>query len=233
MRCKSAVASGAHIGKVDRVKDKTAKSFSRLVAIALAGVLCAGSFALVGCSAPTEEPLTGIHHASVSVKGFDPFTIELDADEAPITVTNFVKLADAGYYDGLTFYRIQDDFCIQGGTKGNNAAGNDPALDPIKGEFSLNGVENKLADDFKRGTVAMARTQAPDSATSTFFITLSNSYVASLNGSYAAFGTIDDAGMKIVDAIVSRYGLFADQADMGVIADEADQPIITSITIMD
>ena len=226
------------------------KGFGKFASIALAGVLCAGMFALAGCSGSgnssngatggagnsepaTEELLTGIHHAEVKVADFLPFTIELNADEAPITVTNFVNLADAGYYDGLTFYRIQDGFCMQGGTKGNNASGNDPALEPIKGEFSSNGVDNKLADDFKRGTVAMARTQAPDSATSTFFITLSSSYVASLNGSYAAFGTIDEAGMEIVDAIVARYGSFADQADMGMIADEADQPVITSITIMD
>ena len=114
-------------------------------------------------------------HATVKVEGYEPFVIDLYPEYAPKTVENFCNLARSGYYDGLKFYRIQDGFCMQGGTKGDNAAGNDPALTPVPGEFKGNNVDNPLADDFKRGTVAMARTNAPNSATSAFFITLSSS----------------------------------------------------------
>ena len=68
---------------------------------------------------------SGVHHATLTVEGYDPVQITLDADKAPITVSNFCKLANDGYYDGLTFYRFQDGFCMQGGTKGNTASGND------------------------------------------------------------------------------------------------------------
>ena len=170
--------------------------------------------------------------ATVKVKGYDPFEIELDGKSAPITVTNFVKLAKDGYYDGLAFYRVVPDFCLQGGTKGDNAAGNDADLEPIVGEFSLNGYENALADHFKKGVVAMARSSNPDSATSTFFITLgsSDNVSYSLDRQYAAFGTIDRAGMKVVDQIVKNCAE-ADTDAMGGIANKDDMPIIKSITV--
>ena len=179
--------------------------------------------------------LTGKHHAVMTVEGYEPITLELDADAAPITVTNFADLVNQGYYDGKTFYRIVEDFCLQGGTLGNNAAGNDPQLETITGEFSDNGSENPLADQFDRGTVAMARTNLPNSATSTFFVTLgTNDQVgASLDGKYAAFGTIDEAGMAIIDAIVADYAANVDEPQMGAISDEAAQPIITSIEWVD
>lgn len=186
--------------------------------------------------ASAEGPYaTGAHHALLTVEGYDPITIELDADDAPASVANFCSLAESGYYDGLTFYRFVDGFCMQGGTKGNNASGNDATLSTVVGEFSSNGYENELADNFKKGVVAMARTQVPDSATSTFFITLdSNEGVSmSLNGQYAAFGTIDEAGMQIVDQIVADYLTKVSEPTMGMIDDEADQAKITSIEIVD
>lgn len=178
---------------------------------------------------------SGIHHAQLTVEGYDPITIELDADAAPLSVANFCALANDGYYDGLTFYRFVDQFCMQGGTMGNSASGNDSKLDPIPGEFSQNGYDNKLADDFKKGTVAMARTSDPNSATSTFFITLDTSegVSLSLNGQYAAFGTIDSAGMAIVDKIVADYLPNVTDYQMGAIADEAKQAKIASIKIVD
>ena len=63
----------------------------------------------------TSKELTGIHHAEIEVKDYGTIDVELDADTAPITVTNFVKLAQEGFYDGLTFHRIMDGFMIQGG----------------------------------------------------------------------------------------------------------------------
>lgn len=187
-------------------------------------------------SATAESDYTsGIHHAELTVEGYDPITIELDADAAPISVANFCALASEGYYDGLTFYRFVDLFCMQGGTKGNTASGHDSSLTPIPGEFSQNGYDNELADDFKKGTVAMARTSDPNSATSTFFITLDTSegVSLSLNGQYAAFGTIDDAGMAIVDKIAADYLPNVTDQQMGVIADEAKQAKIASIKVID
>lgn len=171
--------------------------------------------------------------ATVTVKGYKPFKIKLSKDEAPITVSNFCELAKNGYYDGLAFYRIASGFCLQGGTKGNTASGGDAQLSPIKGEFSSNGAANSLADDFDEGVVAMARTTDVDSATSTFFITLgkADAVGSSLNGQYAAFGTIDKAGMKIVSKIVKDYAKYADDANMGCISNEKNMPIIKSIKI--
>ena len=216
----------------------------RFVLVALAGVLACGVLLLAGCagggsssaassSSASSASSVSASKAIVTVEGYDPFTIELDADAAPITVANFCKLANDGYYDGKTFYRIQEDFCMQGGTKGNSASGQDSSLTPIEGEFASNGVDNPLAANFKKGTVAMARTNAPNSATSTFFITLGSTYASALNDQYAAFGTIDSAGMAIVDQIVEDYLPAANQANMGAITDESKQAKITSIKVAD
>lgn len=217
----------------------------RLIGAALAAAILACAFLLAGCSGQSSSSSAsataasadgiGTHHAVLEVEGYGPITIELDGDAAPQTVENFMTLAKDGYYDGKTFYRIVDDFCLQGGTLGNNASGNDPDLEPIKGEFSTNGVENPLADAFDRGVVAMARTSMPDSATSTFFVTLgtASQVGGSLDGQYAAFGTIDADGMQVIDQIVTDYLPNVDEPGMGAITDEANQPIIKSITITD
>lgn len=217
----------------------------KTAAAALAAALLMCALGLVGCSGQSASSASsssasvdngvGVHHATLEVEGYDPITIELDGDAAPKSVENFMTLAKDGYYDGKTFYRIVDDFCLQGGTLGNSASGNDPSLESIKGEFSTNGVDNPLADSFDRGVVAMARTTMPDSATSTFFVTLGNASQvgASLDGQYAAFGTIDDAGMKVIDQIVTDFLPNVDDPNMGAISDEAKQPIIKSITITD
>ncbi len=224
----------------------------------MAAFLLCGSLALLGCasgpngsngsngsssskssaatatSASSEASMTGKHHVQMKVEGYEPITIELDADSAPITVTNFVNLVKEGYYDGLTFYRFDDGFCMQGGSAGNSAASAD-TLTPVVGEFSSNGYDNPLADAFDRGVVAMARTSVPDSATSTFFVTLGSADQVgrALNGEYAAFGTIDPEGMAIVDAIVADHLEAAAGANMGMIADESQQAKIESITFVD
>ncbi len=234
------------------------------IAVCMAGALAVSALALAGCSSPSsssssassaassasqtgssqssaakaasdEASMTGIHHATLEVEGYEPITITLDADAAPITVTNFANLVNDGYYNGLTFYRIQDGFVMQGGTMGNTASGNDPSLTPIVGEFSSNDHENPLADAFDYGTVAMARTSDPDSATSTFFITTGEaaSVGPALDGSYAAFGTIDATGMEIVEKIIADHLASVDDPTMGMISDEANQPVIKSITIVD
>lgn len=175
--------------------------------------------------------------AVVKVAGYDEFIITLDDESAPITTKNFRNLVKRGYYNGLAFYRIDESFCLQGGTKGNTASGHDSELTPIAGEFISNGINNPLADRFQRGTVAMANTRDPmtntgdpNSATSTFFVTLSNAASAALNGKYAAFGTIGEADMQIVDAICNDHIAYA-TGSMGAITDLAHMPIIESITI--
>ena len=169
-----------------------------------------------------EELLTGLHHITIDVQDYGTITLELDADEAPISVTNFVNLAKEGFYDGLTFHRIISGFMIQGGDpKGNGTGGSDTT---IKGEFSENGVENNISH--VRGTISMARANDPDSASSQFFIVHEDSTF--LDGQYAAFGHVTD-GMDVVDAICENTPV---QDNNGTVK-AADQPVITSITVID
>ena len=169
-----------------------------------------------------EELLTGLHHVTIDVQDYGTITLELDADEAPISVTNFVNLAEEGFYDGLTFHRIISGFMIQGGDpKGNGTGGSDTT---IKGEFSENGVENNISH--VRGTISMARANDPDSASSQFFIVHEDSTF--LDGQYAAFGHVTD-GMDVVDAICENTPV---QDNNGTVK-AADQPVITSITVID
>lgn len=116
--------------------------------------------------------------------------LNLREDVAPISVKNFVELAEKKYYDGLCFHRVIDGFMIQGG--GFKAAGSSlipaPELKPIKGEFESNGVSNTLKH--KTGVISMARTPIKDSATSQFFICVADTPF--LDGEYAAFGECAD-----------------------------------------
>lgn len=117
---------------------------------------------------------------------------ELFKDEAPITVANFVKLTKEGFYDGLTFHRIIPGFVAQGGDpKGNGTGG---SKENIKGEFIKNGVDNTILH--KKGVLSMARSAAPNSASSQFFIVLDDA--PHLDGGYAAFGQVIE-GMEVVD----------------------------------
>ena len=177
-----------------------------------------------------DQYASGTHHVKVTVEGFKPFTIALDADSAPISVSNFCHLVEDGFYNGLTFHRVVDEFCLQGGDpSGDGTGGSDQK---IKGEFSGNGVANKLADSFKRGTVSMARnSSSTNSATSQFFITLSDVYAGSLNGQYAAFGSISKKDMATVDKIVKSCLSSAAQGT-GIIPAKK-QPTITKIKIVD
>lgn len=170
----------------------------------------------------TSQELTGIHHADISIRDYGDIKVELDADTAPITVTNFVKLAQEGFYDGLTFWRIMDGFMMQGGDpKGNGTGGSG---ETIKGEFSSNGVKNDISH--VRGTISMARSSDPDSASSQFFIVQSDRTF--LDGDYAAFGKVTE-GMDIVDEICKNANPTDDNGT--VKADE--QPVIDSIQITD
>ncbi|MBQ8563752.1 MAG: peptidylprolyl isomerase [Firmicutes bacterium] len=122
-------------------------------------------------------------------------TGQLYPETAPISVENFEKLANSGFYDGLEFHRVIPGFMIQGGCPEGNGTGG-PGWN-IKGEFAANGVKNDLKHE--RGVLSMARAQHPDSAGSQFFIMVADA--PHLDGQYAAFGKITE-GMETADAIV-------------------------------
>ena len=170
----------------------------------------------------TGETLTGKHHVEIQIKDYGTIKAELDADVAPVSVSNFVSLAKSGFYDGLTFHRIISGFMIQGGDpKGDGTGGSGKN---IKGEFSANGVENSISH--VRGTISMARAQEYDSASSQFFIMHQDS--ASLDGQYAAFGKITE-GIEIVDQICEKTPVVDGNGKV-----EADkQPKIETIKVID
>lgn len=180
--------------------------------------------ALTGCSKAQYsdvEYLKGLHHVEIEVQNYGTIKVELDADTAPITVTNFVDLAKSGFYDGLTFHRIIEGFMIQGGDpKGNGTGGSEKT---IKGEFSLNNVKNDISH--VRGTISMARSQSYNSASSQFFIVHEDS--THLDGQYAAFGHVTE-GMEIVDQLAK----IPVEDENGTVAKE-NQPVITTIRVID
>lgn len=173
-------------------------------------------------SAGNAETLTGKVNVEIDVQDYGVIKLELDADTAPITVTNFVDLAKSGFYDGLTFHRIVSGFMIQGGDPlGNGTGGSE---NTIKGEFSNNGVENNISH--VRGTISMARSMDNDSASSQFFIVHEDSTF--LDGEYAAFGTVTE-GMEVVDAICEKVPV----EDDGETVAAENQPVITFIKIIE
>jgi len=134
--------------------------------------------------------------AIIEINKFGTIEVELDREHAPLTVDNFVKLAEKGFYKGLTFHRVIKGFMIQGGCpKGNGTGG--PGY-CIKGEFAANGVNNPISH--KRGVISMARAMDPNSAGSQFFIMHKDGEF--LDGQYAAFGHVI-SGIEVVDAIAS------------------------------
>ena len=173
-------------------------------------------------STEEAELLSGLHHVEIEIANYGTIKLELDADTAPITVTNFIKLANEGFYNGLTFHRIIDGFMIQGGDPlGNGTGGSDQT---IKGEFSSNGVENNIKH--VRGVISMARSRLMDSASSQFFIVHQDS--PHLDGDYAAFGYVTE-GIEVVDAICADTKV---EDNNGSVKPE-NQPIITSVTVID
>ena len=168
------------------------------------------------------ELLTGKYNVLIDVKDYGKITLELDADKAPITVTNFINLVNDKFYDGITFHRIINGFMIQGGDP--TGTGYSGSGKTIKGEFSDNGVENDISH--VRGVISMARSgNSYDSASSQFFIVHKDSTF--LDGKYAAFGYVTD-GMDVVDKIAESVET---EDDNGTVSKE-NQPVINSIRVI-
>lgn len=171
---------------------------------------------------PTAADLVATDYIQIEVADYGTITAELYGKAAPITVENFVKLVNEGFYDGLTFHRIISGFMVQGGDpKGNGTGGSD---EEIRGEFASNGWNNPLAHE--RGVLSMARSNAPDSASSQFFIM--HEAAPHLDGSYAAFGRVL-TGMEVVDALCANTPVTDGNGSVA----RANQPVITSIRVIE
>ena len=161
------------------------------------------------------------YYADIEIEDYGTITVLLDQDAAPVTVENFVTLAESGFYDGLTFHRIIEGFMMQGGDpNGDGTGGSD---ETIVGEFTDNGHDNNLSHT--RGAISMARSSEYDSASSQFFIVHEDSS-SSLDGQYAVFGYVTE-GMEIVDEVCET----AEPTDGNGSIASGEQPIITAITI--
>ena len=202
----------------NRKNQKNGKMKWIIIAIIL---VAAAAVALVRFTAPKEQRAVSTEptdYVEINIENYGTVTAELYGGIAPITVENFLKLTDEGFYDGLTFHRIISGFMIQGGDPmGNGMGGSD---ENIKGEFQANGVENNLSHT--RGVLSMARSQMYDSASSQFFIMHADADY--LDGQYAAFGRVL-SGIEVVDAICETTPVTDGN---GSVAAE-NQPVITSI----
>jgi peptidyl-prolyl cis-trans isomerase B (cyclophilin B) len=170
---------------------------------------------------PQEDQMSRV---TISTSAGD-IHLELDAENAPITVANFLQLAKDGYYNGTIFHRIIDGFMVQGGGLDENMAPKPTGTEPIQNEAN-NGLKND------RGTLAMARTGDPHSATGQFFVNhkdndfLNHTSETSQGWGYAVFGSVID-GMDIVDQIA-----LSTTSTVGGYADAPLEPtIINSVTV--
>ena len=161
------------------------------------------------------------YYADINIRDYGTIKVKLDQEAAPITVDNFVNLANSGFYNELTFHRIIKDFMMQGGDP--TGTGNGGSGTNIKGEFTANGVNNPLLHT--RGAISMARSTPMDSASSQFFIVQKDK--EHLDGNYACFGYVTE-GMDIVDKICDETPTIAG-SDGSV--EEGNRPVIDSIVI--
>ena len=167
-----------------------------------------------------ELGITGDVYADIIIKDYGTITVKLDFDAAPMTVANFMKLAESGFYDGLTFHRIMKGFMMQGGDPlGNGGGGSD---ENVIGEFSANGYDNPISH--VRGVISMARATDYNSGSSQFFIVHEDSTF--LDGNYAGFGMVTE-GMDVVDAVCEAAQPIDDNGT--ILAEE--QPVIEKIVI--
>lgn len=178
------------------------KFLSALVLISLTLCLLTGCGEKMGVGASDyletrDVSKRDIKYVEICIKDYGKMVVLLDATTAPATVANFISLAEDGFYDGLTFHRIINNFMIQGGDPDANGGGGSDKT--IVGEFSSNGHYNDIKH--LRGVISMARGEDKNSASSQFFICHADS--PHLDGDYAAFGYVVE-GMSVVDEVVEN-----------------------------
>ena len=174
----------------------------------------------------TSKKHKGYYYVEMTVDGYGTVILQLDTKAAPKTVKNFVKLVNRGFYDGLTFHRVMENFMIQGGDpKGNGTGGSKKT---IFGEFSKNGYNNPIKHE--KGVISMARSDGMNSASSQFFICNSSSAsVTALDGSYAAFGHVIK-GIEIIDAITENTAPYGNSN--GAISDASRRAVISEMKVI-
>ncbi len=185
----------------NQIQDQREKGNKKIRGFFQAGMGIAVMFSLLlftcaGCSSKKyTKNMYGKHHVEIEVENYGVIKLELDADNAPVTVQNFLDLANAGFYNGSPFHRIIKGFVVQGGQAPEGWTGVQPHN--ILGEFTANGQNNPIKH--KRGTISMARVSGMNnSASSEFFICHQDA--SNLDGQYAAFGTVTE-GMDVVDKL--------------------------------
>ena len=188
----------------------------------LAFLLCVMMIASLSSCSNSDTGLKKVTHTvEIEIENYGVITVDLDGKTAPITVENFIKLAEEGFYNGLTFHRIINGFMMQGGDpKGNGTGGSDKK---IKGEFKANGVKNNISH--VRGVISMARSNNYDSASSQFFIMQQDD--VRLDGQYAAFGKVT-SGMEIVDEICKKTPVIDNNGSVST----NNQPVIKEIRVV-
>ncbi len=194
------------------------KSFKKIISIALSITV----LSFTGCSSKKEItneeriPPKELPIATIEVDGYGTIEAELYPHIAPNTVNNFISLANSGFYDGLTFHRIVNNFVIQGGDPEGTGMGG-PGYS-ILGEFNSNNFKNDLKHT--EGVLSMARSQNKDSAGSQFFIVTGEA--SNLDGDYAGFGKVIK-GMDIVKKI--------ENVDVGINDNPMEKIVIKSIKV--
>lgn len=207
--------------------------------IALIFVLILGGFLVYGyyqkANYKLERPIV-----SMEIEGYGTIKMELYPDEAPNTVKNFIKLINEGYYNGLTFHRVEESL-IQGGDKAGDGTGTTELS--INGEFTANDYDNELK--FERGTVGLARMdytyyssidskltkEGYNSGYAQFFIMAQDE--SALDGYYTAFGKVTE-GMEIVDKITKLETTVETDENSGettTTTKPVNPPVIKSITV--
>ncbi len=204
-------------------------------------LLSALALSLFACNSGSGANSGKKPKVEISIKDFGVMQAELEPEIAPITVANFLKLVNDGFYNGLTIHRVVPDFMIQCGDPTGDGDGG--TGETIKGEFESNGVPNSISHE--RGVISMARWRdEPDSASSQFFILQQDAVRHDedrtpktdengkpenfLDGEYAAFGRIV-SGIEIVDKICEEV---KPVDELGTV-DKMDQPVIEYIKVIE
>ena len=213
------------------------KALRKIIALALIAATLV--FVLAGCKKKKDDDVSldgytvdnstekkDYYYVAMAVESYGVIVVKLDAISAPKTVENFVKLVREGFYDGLTFHRVINNFMIQGGDPKANGTGGSGQT--IEGEFVNNGYPNFI--EHKRGVISMARSNDPNSASSQFFIcNATNSTVSNLDCKYAAFGYVVE-GIEVVDAITEGTAKYGDSN--GTIANKSRQAVISKMKVI-